>query len=40
MQSTGDIDWKKYEKDVDPQVLKMFRESFECKLVSCVCVCH
>lgn len=28
-QSSGEIDWKSYEKEVDPQVLKMFKDSFE-----------
>lgn len=31
MQSSGDIDWKSYEKEVDPQVLKLFRDSFTCE---------
>ena len=31
MQSSGEIDWKSYEKEVDPQVLKLFKDSFACK---------
>jgi len=31
LQSSGDIDWKSYEKEVDPQVLKLFKDSFNCK---------
>lgn len=31
VQSGGDIDWKSYEKEVDPEVLKMFKDSFSCK---------
>ena len=31
MQSGGDIDWQSYEKEVDPEVLKMFKDSFSCK---------
>lgn len=32
LQSTVEIDWKSYEKEVDPQVLKAFRDSFSCKM--------
>lgn len=32
MQSSGEIDWKSYEKEVDPEVLKMFKDSFACEL--------
>lgn len=28
LQASADIDWKSYEKEVDPQVLKAFRDSF------------
>lgn len=31
VQSSGEIDWKSYEKEVDPQVLKLFKDSFACK---------
>lgn len=31
-QSSAEIDWKSYEKEVDPEVLKMFKDSFSCKL--------
>ncbi|KAL3145748.1 hypothetical protein ABBQ38_015128 [Trebouxia sp. C0009 RCD-2024] len=27
-QSSAEIDWKSYEKEVDPEVLKMFKDSF------------
>lgn len=30
-QSSGEIDWKSYEKQVDPEVLKMFKDSYSCK---------
>ena len=28
---SSEIDWKSYEKEVDPQVLKLFKDSFACK---------
>lgn len=31
VQSSGEIDWKSYEKEVGPQVLKLFKDSFACK---------
>lgn len=32
VQSSAEIDWKSYEKEVDPEVLKMFKDSFSCRL--------